>query len=231
MKKLTESLTQDGMAILDKIVGSISHKYAGEWEIDYEDLYQELMLDFYKKFGSYDDNDIQKNRALVNKSLERSAIDYYRYSRIRYDRKVHELSNLTDDSTEYAGDQLFDSTITAASDFRPERSANIGRNRFRKPDEGVVVQELLTKMIKEFGKYSDEVRYFIGQIALNGLLDTIKPVISRDDYKMASKIYNKNDIGEFIDPDEPLATGNSRYRNAAKNVDTFLRIKRRKLGI
>lgn len=231
MKRLTESLTEKGTKTLDKIVGSISHKYAGEFGISQEDLYQELMLKFYSTFPEYTDVHLEVNRALVNKVLENAAIDYYRYSRLRYDRTEY-FYKPSEPGVMYAGDDTGDMQNSGFGyEEKADRSANIGRSRFRKPDSGLVLQELLKAVRKKFGKYSDEERYFMGQIAFNGMLDLVKDVMTRDDYKLAVKIEKKADIGWFIDPDDPLGIGNHRYKKAAKNVDNFLQRQRKSLDI
>lgn len=220
---LVEELNSDSLRLLDKIIGSISHKYAGNYGIDQDDLYQELQLKYYEKFGNYTDEDLKKNKSLVDRSLENVAIDYYRYTRRRYDSQDHYIEADAEDldNARHSKGQL---SHTAAGGSRTgERSGNIGRNRFKKTDENIVVREMFDRLKKKYGAYADETRYFIGMVSLQGLLDSIKDLLVKGDYQLAKKIKDKNDIGEFIDPDDPLATGNSRYRRTAKNVADFLK--------
>lgn len=223
---LVEELNSDSMKLLDRIIGSISHKYAGNYGINQEDLYQELQLKYYEKFRDFTDEDLRKNKALVDKSLERSAIDYYRYVRRRYDSETEfmdEVDLTTAGDGKSAGSiGKVDPALVRGSQTSA-RSGNIGRNRFKKTDESVVIREMFDKVKKKFGIYGDETRYFIGMVSLEGLLDSIKDKLVKGDYELARRIKDKNGIGEFIDPDDPLETGNSRYRRVAKNVSDYLR--------
>ena len=103
------------------------------------------------------------------------------------------------------------------------KTGRVGKNSIKNVDAYDEVRDMYRIISKRYGKYSYEVRGFIGFCAMEGELEALKNTISKEDYKEAQSIKNKNDIGEYMDPDEPLKTDGGAYKKALNNMRSILK--------
>lgn len=222
MKRLVEGVQVVDDRERDKvyqiIAKSIATKYSSNYGMDKEDLEQELMVTAYTKFPDATYNWVLKNRALINKVMEDRSKDLLDYKAVR-DKRNSGLSVNMDGMDTYSVDE---GSETAQAIMSGSKTGKVGRNTIKSIDAYDEVIDMYRIVNKKYGKYSYEVRAFIGFCAMTGELEALKNTISKEDYKEAQMIKDKNGIGEYMDPDEPLRTDGGAYKKAISNMKSAL---------
>lgn len=223
MKRLVEGIAvlddEDRDKVYKVIAGSIAYKYSSNYGMDKEDLEQELLSTVYTKFPDATYDWVTKNRALVNKVMEDRSKDLLDYKAVR-DRRDSGISINRDNIDTYTVDKDSDVALAIMSG---SKTGKVGKNSIKSIDAYDEVRDMYRIISKRYGKYSYEVRGFIGFCAMEGELEALKNTISKEDYREAQAIKNKNDIGEYMDPDEPLKTDGGAYKKALNNMRSTLK--------
>ena len=223
--KVNQDLSEKHYNKIESMIQAIAKKYAGNFGMKYEDLLQELWTTTLEKYGSNSNDWFDKNMALVNRAIQNRMKDVYKYKRRRYDSETGEVKDEHDprkQSNLYINHNS-EADNENARTYVKTRSSYMGKSNLGKIDESVVIKDMYRLILKEFGRDSYEWMFYVGMVNTEELLYYLKDELTSTEYRLYQTIHKPKDIA--IDLMKCSQSGDTRYRNASRNVRDLLKRK------
>lgn len=201
LKEVLEN--QETIQILKNLIGKISYKYSNQYNIEFEDIKQDVWSRILQVINNknYTDDFIINNLGLFSRIANNYAIDRYRYYKKRYNTTISAELN-TDLSV----------NTSNSSRISQQRAYSVS------PNSTVILVDILETVRKKHSIDSIEYRYLIGMLAVSNLLDEVRHELSSDIYVEAFHVGKPRDVGKFMRPNNPLNPSDGTYRRTAAKV-------------